>query len=128
MGIFTRAHRKSGILGLSLGSAYGFTALLDREIHDIAWLPWWFTGRWEAFPWAMLFTITGMIVTTLLLGKQKNREGSLESSGWLQSSREALPPFEERPSPEVRFPWPKPGWLAAVLLGITAYLVFGLFW
>ncbi len=46
VGVFTSAHRRSGVIGILAGASYGIIALLDREIVDIVWLPAWFTGRW----------------------------------------------------------------------------------
>ncbi len=56
IGIFTQAHPKAGIAGITAGACYGVLALTDREVVDLDWIASWFSGRWPALLWAMAFT------------------------------------------------------------------------
>ncbi|HUG17392.1 MAG TPA: sodium/solute symporter [Planctomycetaceae bacterium] len=99
LGVFTRVHRKSGIIGLLTGSVYGVIALVDRQFYDFAFLPSWFTERWVALLWSILFTVVPMIVTTLALGPTaKDHDMRLAERGWLLRSREALPAYTADPN------------------------------
>ena len=138
-GVFTRAHRKAGVIGLLCGSAYGLLALCDRQFADtfddvdwlssfFLWLPAWFTERWVALSWSILFTAVPMLITTMVLGKSHEDEiPAVEERGWLGRSREELPPMPEV-SAETDRPWLNPEWLAVLLLVVTAWVTFGLFW
>jgi SSS family solute:Na+ symporter len=128
IGLFTRAHAKAGIAGICAGACYGVVALIDREIIDILWLPAWFTGRWPALMWAMVFTGLGSLVTTLVLGKCSAENLPPEQSGWLRDSSrllDTLPDYPfDRPPPR----WLSPEILAVVLITSTAFILFKFFW
>lgn len=135
IGIFTRAHAKAGIIGISAGALYGVIALIDREIVDVRWLASWFTGRWPALLWAMAFTAMGALATTLVFGKREsadvsnNKQGEPgESSGWLQSSSRSLQPIPEHPFDSVPSRWFSPESLASVLVVLTTVVLFTFFW
>lgn len=129
VGVFTRAHARSGVIGIACGAIYGLVALYDREMMDGVWLGSWFTGRWEALAWSMVITSSAMAVATMVLGKCPEKQLSKgDSSGWLAKSREELPELLERPDERFAPRWAKPEWFAAALVLFTAYLVFGLFW
>ena len=128
-GAFTRAHRKSGLIGLLGGGLYGVVAFMDREIYDVAWLPAWFTGRWEAFVWSMLFTGGAMAVATLVLGRHAaDAEPEPDSEGWLQRSRTELPPMKEHPFRDRVPGLLRPEWIAGALLAAGTYIIFVLLW
>ncbi len=135
IGIFTRAHAKAGIAGISTGAAYGVIALIDREVIDVVWLPAWFTSRWAALPWAMVFTSVGALATTLILGKCSTENHSLtkrtsagEPSGWLQSSSSSLQPIPDLPLDQPLTRWISPEILASVLIALTTLILFTSFW
>ena len=129
VGVFTRAHRKSAVIGIVVGALYGLAALYDREMTDLAWLPSWLTGRWEALPWSMLVTGSAMALATLKLGRAGEAIGNSQSTkGWLARSRKDLTDSLERPDKAVAPTWAKPEWFAAALILFTGWLVFGLFW
>ena len=124
-GVFTPAHRKAGVVGLLCGSLYGVIALYDRQVHDLAWLPYWFTERWVALSWSIAFTLVPMLVTTLCLGPtSRDAIGAWHEAGWLDRSREELPAFHtdsKRSTIGTN--------IAAVLvLGVSFWLVFVTFW
>ena len=132
LGIFTKAHPRAGLLGILVGAAYGVVALYDREISNVDWLAPWFTNRWAALCWSMGFTILGAIIATFIWGKY--RPGEAESAteradaGWLERSRESLPPLREHPFKE-RIPvFLRPGLLATILVAATAVIFFTWFW
>jgi SSS family solute:Na+ symporter len=128
-GVFTRAHARSGVIGLAVGAIYGLAALFDREVLDVAWLAPWFTGGMVAVIWSMFFTGAAMAVSTFCLGKcQENQLSKSGSGGWLARSREELPEMLERPDERAAPRWAKPEWFAAALILFNVYLVFGLFW
>ncbi len=129
VGVFTRAHPRSGVVGIVVGALYGLLALYDREMSDLAWLPSWLTGRWEALPWSMLVTGAAMFVATLKPGRNPTTPAAThESKGWLASSREQLTETLERPNAAVAPAWANPEWFAAALILFTGWLVFGMFW
>ncbi|MFT5525441.1 MAG: Na+/proline symporter [Pirellulaceae bacterium] len=128
IGIFTSAHSRAGFVGIMFGACYGVVALIDREIADVEWLSSWFTGRWPALLWSVLFTSLGAALATLIWGTHDSRESPVKQIGWLQSSSDSLKPMPEHPfdrppswllSPEV---------LAAVLMTATAIILFTFFW
>jgi SSS family solute:Na+ symporter len=140
-GVFTRAHPRSGIVGLAAGSVYGVLALADREVQDLDWLPGWLSERWAALGWSLLVTAGAMAVTTAILGRVAGGAGAgvgagalappgaaAPARGWLARSAEALPPEREHPF-RARVPALLEPWIYAVVLLLgSAYLVFGFFW
>jgi len=98
VGVFTRFPRASGMVGLIAGSTYGVLALCDRQFHDFEVLPTWFTERWVALVWSVLFTFLPMLLTTLIKGREDQTTEPWSEQGWLQRSRETLPPFPDEKS------------------------------
>lgn len=97
VGVFTRVHRRSGIIGLAVGGLYGVVALVDRQFWDVAALPPWFTERWVALLWSIAFTLLPMLAVTAVLGREPAAaEERWHEQGWLERSREALPAFDPR--------------------------------
>ena len=135
-GVFTRTHRKSGMIGLLCGSVYGVIALCSRQFYDVAWLPdWttnlptWFSERWVALCWSVLFTAVPMILTTLILGREpRGSEDAFTESGWLDRSREELEPMPQMPDGVAISKWLHPGWCAGVLMAVCVWVTFVLFW
>ncbi|MDC0273298.1 MAG: sodium/solute symporter [Planctomycetaceae bacterium] len=124
-GIFTRVHRRSGIVGLITGGLYGVIALIDRQFYDMAWLPIWLTERWIALSWSIGFTLLPMVLMTFAFGKADlQSDEEWQESGWLQRSRDELPAFHDQGRTG--------GWglnlAAIVLLGVCAWVTFDLFW
>ena len=129
LGVVTRAHRRSGLVGLLVGSTYGVIALYDREFHDLAALPSWFTSRWTALCWSFLFTSLAIALSTWYFGLEpRNKLQLRKDSGWLQRSREELPPAREHPFRNQVPLWLQPAWWAALSLVGSAYVVFVVFW
>ena len=130
LGVLTRVHRRSGIVGLLVGSAYGVLALIDRQqILDIGWLPSWLTSRWPAFCWSLLTTMIAMAVTTLVLGRDEGDTTTWsEDKGWLHRSREELPKLKEHPFAGPVLAYLQPRWAAGLLMIAAAYATLILFW
>jgi SSS family solute:Na+ symporter len=128
VGVFTRAHRRSGVIGMIAGASYGILALLDREILDMTWLPEWFTGRWVALLWSFAVTSLAALATTLCIGKYDPHVPTTRPAGWLKDSSDslrALPPHPFRATPAV---WLRPETLASLLIIITLCTLWILFW
>jgi hypothetical protein len=133
VGALTRVHRRSGLIGLMAGAAYGVIALVDREFQslgDIAWLPSSLSNRWAALSISFALTAATMAVVTLLLGRQPADKllAIYHETGWLQRSREKLPPLREHPFDRPPPRWLRPRWWAAALTVLSAWVVFDLFW
>jgi SSS family solute:Na+ symporter len=134
-GVTTRTHRRSGLVALLVGSAYGLTALYAREavktelLPNADWMPWWLTDQWPATAWSLVITTAALAVTTLVLGLDPpEKTVTFKETGWLQHSREELPKLREHPfSCGVPFLL-RPEWYAIALLIATAYVVFVVFW
>ncbi len=130
LGVATRVHHRSGLIGLAAGSLYGVLALVDREFIDLAWMPDWLSERWMALSVSLIVTAVTMGLVTAVLGRQSAESTvvAFAEQGWLQRSREALPPLLESPFATAPPVWLRPvGW-AAVLMAVSLWVVFGLFW
>jgi SSS family solute:Na+ symporter len=105
-GIFTPAHRKSGLVGLAFGCSCGLARFLC-EMSDHAFPVWW-SNKWYGFLWSIGATALGVLLTTLVLGRARREElqglvvwlpatagegpvpvGEIEASGEMRSERQA---------------------------------------
>ena len=127
VGVFTRAPRISGIVGLLVGAAYGVIALVDREVADLG-LPNGFTGRWAAYPWSFAFTCVTMISVTCGPGREDRRDLALASSTWSKKDHDSSAHLLEHPFREGVPTHLRPGPIAIAVIAVTAYLVFWVFW
>ena len=127
VGVFTRAPRISGIVGLLVGAAYGVIALVDREVADLG-LPNGFTGRWAAYPWSFAFTFVTMIIVTCVRGREDRRDLALASSTWSKTDHDSSAHLLEHPFREGVPTHLRPGPIAIAVIAVTAYLVFWVFW
>ena len=129
LGVLTPVHRRSGLLGLFVGSTYGVIALVDRAFWPVDWIPVWLSSQWWALLWSMLLTALIMGLLTCLWGRHQGDESTWqEGHGWLQRSRETLPPLKEHPFAG-SIPWyADPRWAAIGLLLLSGYVNFVLFW
>jgi solute:Na+ symporter, SSS family len=152
LGAMTRVDRRSGLTGLLVGSAYGVFALYCREAARIPWfaelehVPLWFVDRWGALGWSLLITAATMGVIHLIVrlwdfrvakgevpradcaAGRDNLKDLSEDGGWLARSRESLPQICEHPFANRVPVWADPRIYAFVLLVVSVYVVFGLFW
>lgn len=105
MGVLTPVHRRSGIIGLMIGSCYGIIALYDREFSgQTSMFPHWFTERWVAYSWSIVFTLIPMLIVTFRLGRANPTEmDEWTETGWLERSRDNLSPFPKESRGSARF-------------------------
>ena len=155
MGVFSRVHRATGIIGLAVGLIYGTSAIL-ADARGWA-LPVWYTNTWWAYLWNLVLPAGSMVVapkiidqlhgpikeeeirgliyvqhetTTDLRELMANRLKVLEGT-WLQKTLREAPirpkyPFEV---PETGLRWfQRPGLWAIIYLAIACYLLFILLW
>ncbi|HBO53358.1 MAG TPA: hypothetical protein DD471_15325 [Planctomycetes bacterium] len=87
MGRFTSVHRRSGVIGLCVGGAYGLARLwIDSEG---VYLPYFLTNTYAAYSYSMLITAASMVAVSLVLGWEKKGElRTVEVDGWLGRSQE----------------------------------------
>ncbi len=65
MGRFTPVHRRSGVIGLCAGGAYGLARLwIDSQG---VYLAFFLTNKYAAYSYSMLFTAASMVVVSLVL-------------------------------------------------------------
>lgn len=129
LGAVTRAHPKSGMIGLLCGGTFGVLGFVDREVTDLTWLSPVFTARWPALPWAMVVTAASMVVTTLILGSASSELPlRRQEHGWLATSRAQLADFREHPFHNGVPLWLQPQWFAIAMITFAGWTVFGLFW
>ena len=127
MGVFTRVHRRSGIVGLIAGSSYGILAVIGSSL---GMLPFWLTDRFVAYLWSIAITSGAMILSSLVLGREQKRDAlGTEESGWLRRSQADVPEIQESPFPGgVPSCWLQPHLWAGVVIATSLLLVFYFFW
>ena len=65
MGVFTRVHRETGIIGLLVGLGYGLSAIL-ADFND--WpLPVWYQNTWWTYLWNLILPAVSMLVASKLI-------------------------------------------------------------
>lgn len=154
MGVFTRVHRATGVVGLLVGLTYGISAIL-ADFN--AWnLPVWYTNTWWAYLWNLVLPATSMLVASKIIdlfrGPATDEElvgliyarheapGGRELMGtrlavlegtWLQKTLSQSPVRPEHPFeiPEGGIPIHKrPGVLASIYVVGACYLLFVVLW
>jgi len=101
-------------------------ALFDRELHDVSWLASWFTSKWAALSWSMLFTAVGAGIASLAAPQQYMAVE--KRNDWLETSRDSLTKIPEHPFAQEPPPWSSPAALATVLIASTTFVLFRYFW
>ena len=155
MGVFTRVHRGTGIIGLVVGLIYGISAIIaDAK----GWaLPVWYTNTWWAYLWNLVLPAGSMLITSKIIDWLRGPIGEEEVRGlvytedeatldlrelmanrlkvlegtWLQKTLRSAPirpkyPFE-LPKKGLRW-FQRPGLWAIIYLAIACYLLFVLLW
>ncbi len=127
MGVFTRVHRRSGLVGLIAGSSYGILAVIGSSL---GMLPVWLTDRFVAYLWSIAITSGAMILSSLVLSKAVEKDAlGTDESGWLRRSQADVPEIQESPFPGgVPFWWLQPHLWAGIVLATSFVLVFYIFW
>lgn len=130
MGVFTRVHRKSGAIGLSVGVAYGVLRLFAPMIADnlgIAVLPPVMVGGLAGWLFCLLITGGTMVVVSLVIGWEKS--GKLlheEATGWLRSSQLEVRIIDQTHHVTASNAWPAILSFLVILTGCV--LSFVIFW
>ena len=133
MGSMTRVHRRSGLIGLAVGTLYGVLRLcapLVAEHIGIAILPHALVNTYLAYPFSMLLTGLVMVLISAFVGWE-SRSFSLveehhEQSPWLRSSQMAVRQLQQsETSGAARH---LPAYLAVALFAVGCVLSFVVFW
>ena len=65
MGVFTRVHRRTGIIGLAIGLTYGISAIIAEAK---GWgLPVWYTNTWWAYLWNLILPAGSMLIASKVI-------------------------------------------------------------
>jgi len=141
MGRFTPVHRRSGVIGLCAGGAYGL-ARLWIDSHHI-YLSYFLTNKYAAYSYSMLITAASMVLASLVFGWEKKGElRAVEVDGWLgrsQAEARALQDLEVGQAgdggigkteivPSATSTSLLPAVLAALVLALGCILSFVVFW
>ena len=115
LGMYTRVHRRSWIVGMVAGATYGIARIICTKYYP-GLLPHWLADSYAAYLWAAAITVTAMLLTSCALGWENDTEepGDLEV-------RET--PFDG-PTPA----WARPGVWAVGLLGAVLGIVGWVLW
>ena len=89
VGIFTRVHRSTAVVGLSVGAIYGVFAFLARTLE---WqLPLWLIDIWWGYLWNFLLPATSMIVYSAILDHVQGPMKDVDLAGLTYPTRDLLP-------------------------------------
>ena len=137
MGVLTPVHRRSGLIGLLAGVAYGVVRMLSpffAESYGIALLPPWLADSWVAYPVSMIVSAATMVVASLFIGwssrATQQGEEHREDSAWLHDSLTAVQDLDHLHEGEdgEGLPQRLPIALAAVVAVAGMLLSFVVFW
>ena len=126
MGRFTPVHRRSGVIGLCVGGAYGLARLAIESQH--VYLPFFLTNKYAAYSYSMLITAATMVAVSLALGwETKGELRTAEEEGWLgRSQAEARQLLDSRAGEASGSRLPAV--LALLVLALGCILSFVIFW
>ena len=130
VGILTRVHKNSGLVGLLAGASYGLLRMYESGIEQ-SFLPFWFTEKFAAFLWSSAITTLAMLLTSIISGWEPSKSEELDRND-LKYSKDELP--EVRDYPNTNESWKKLPWffrpetLAFVMVGCTLIFVAFAFW
>jgi len=132
MGVLTRVHCRSGLIGLLAGAGYGVMRLLASTIaekYGIAILPSIMTNSYAAYLFSILITGGTMVLVSLLAGWEPRGELlPAERTGWLRSSQLAIQQLDSvEKTHAARASW-LPAVLAVIAVAIGCTLSFFVFW
>ena len=65
MGVFTRVHRQTGIVGLAVGLGYGMSAIL-ADFNEWA-LPVWYQNTWWTYLWNLVLPALSMLIASKVI-------------------------------------------------------------
>ena len=155
MGVFTRVHRSTGILGLLVGLVYGLSAILGESLE---WgLPVWFTNTWWTYLWNIVLPASGMLIASTVITLRRGPVSDEALEGLIYARQNDIPSVRERmthrlkalegtwlqktlaenpvrPAYPFKVPagglpfYQRPGILALGYLAIASGLLFGVLW
>ena len=136
MGVLTRVHRRSALIGLLVGAGYGIMRLVAGPIalrYGVAILPGVMVNPFAAYPFSVLITAGTMLLVSVFIGWEP--PGELlhqEKSGWLRKSQLAIREFDRESRATAQGPHGVaqrlPLILAVVVVAIGCVLSFVIFW
>ncbi len=131
MGAMTRVHRKSGVIGLVVGTLYGVLRLLAPLIAEhfgVAVLPRALINTYMAYPFSMLLTGSVMVLVSAFAGWEPRGISLVrnqEQSPWLRTSQLAVRELQEEEDSSARA---LPAYLAVALFAVGCLLSFVVLW
>ncbi len=155
VGVFTRVHRQTGIIGLAVGLAYGISAILGERYQ---WpLPVWYTSTWWTYLWNTVLPAGVMLICSQLISlwkgpvKEEELRGLVYARGnrpedyrqamghrlkalegtWLQKTLLEAPVRPEYPFevPAAGLAWyRRPGVWACLYLAVAAFMLYVVLW
>ena len=131
MGAMTRVHRKSGVIGLVVGTLYGVLRLLAPLIAEhfgVAVLPRALINTYMAYPFSMLLTGSVMVLVSAFAGWEPRGISLVrnqEQSPWLRPSQLAVRELQEEEDSSARA---LPAYLAVALFAVGCLLSFVVLW
>ena len=131
MGAMTRVHRKSGVIGLVVGTLYGVLRLLAPLIAEhfgVAVLPRALVNTYMAYPFSMLLTGSVMVLVSAFAGWEPRGISLVrnhEQSPWLRTSQLAVRELQEEEDSSARA---LPAYLAVALFAVGCLLSFVVLW
>jgi len=155
MGIFTRVHRATGLIGLLAGLAYGISAILAESYE---WgLPVWYTHTWWAYLWNIIIPAVAMMIADRIISMDRGPATDEELQGLVYVPHEHIPDLRDRMAHRLRvlegtwlqktlaeapvrpaFPFEvppgglswfrRPGFLVFGYLALASALLFGVLW
>ena len=131
MGAMTRVHRKSGVIGLVVGTLYGVLRLLApliAEYFGVAVLPRALVNTYMAYPFSMLLTGSVMVPVSTFAGWEPRGISLVrnhEQSPWLRTSQLAVRELQEEEDSSARA---LPAYLAVALFAVGCLLSFVVLW
>ena len=109
LGIFTRVHRHSGLVGLLVGVGYG---IVRMTLGDQ--LPMWLSEKYVAYLWSAGITTVAMLGASLVMGWERSDQAATELGRGVCES-----PFGQRVPG-----WARPeSWAMALVAGVLVVIL-----
>lgn len=136
MGVLTRVHRRSGLIGIFAGSVYGIVRLMAAPIADhygVAILPGAMVNPFAAYLFSVSITAGTTLLVSLVAGWEPRDELlHEEKTGWLRTSQLAIQKIDREAAKAAQEPSRFGAWLplilAAIVVVIGCVLSFIIFW
>jgi SSS family solute:Na+ symporter len=97
VGAFSKFHRGSGAVGLTLGALYGVFSFVSRGglepigVGGVDAVPTWMIGTWWTYLWAPLVTLVSMAIYSGIVTRQKGVLQDVDIAGLTYRTRDVLP-------------------------------------